>query len=65
MNPWIPIIIGGVLYKLTKADPEKSEQQLVEENQKLKKQLRANRKRLKKLQQECSVPTDSESNSEE
>jgi hypothetical protein len=58
MNPWIPIIIGGVLYKLIQADSEPSEEQLLEEKQRLKKELRACSKRLKRLSKNEEVPKD-------
>jgi len=45
-NPWIPIVIAGVLYKLTQASPDEK-QKLIEENKQLKKRLRENQKKLK------------------
>jgi len=46
-NPWIPIVIGGILYKLTQASPDDKEK-LILENKELKRRLRENQKKLKK-----------------
>lgn len=58
MNPWIPIIVGGILYKLSKSNPQPTREDLLEEKKLIKKRQREIQKRLKEFPLEQEESTD-------